>query len=498
MNSKGALTISGLAWITLCGLLITNRADAEPKHFIEGIVIDDKGNPVRDAFVALGPLLTLFEREQQGRIKINFSEDFRLGLSIPGRATVSVWHPDFIGSVQSATTGEPLSVVLQPGNVLEGKVDCPEDLKADIVVSAYFSDSGYQEYARAARDGTFRFGNLPAGSCELEVRAENGPGTRRVVLRDTVATRSGEAARADLAVSPTTSSLTGTVTDAANEPLTAQVTLFLDTDSGKYVETIRGGTDGHYVFPALPVGKGQLIVGANDKASRIQSVEIQDEGETLEPLQLGEAQSLRCSFLDAPEGTVAARLLLFPGKIKQSGELLSDVRALLDMPTVWSGVVRENSAALNMLAPGPYTLLAFPLASTASSPEYDVFETAENLRLMPGYMDSFTVREDGAGVVVAAAFPRDERAAFAASHLPMHPIVGSWTYTYKGSVWTRTFTPDGRCILAEGTVTDWVHPYVVLGEQRVAVLIKGTRRIHTINADGTLDVEGQFTGTRME
>jgi len=168
---------------------------------------------------------------------------------------------------------------------------------------------------------------------------------------------------------------------------------------------------------------------------------------------------------------------------------------LLDAPAAWSGMLQDSSAEVGNLLPGDYTLLAYPVFSEGA--EHAIFETAELLRVVPVYFGTVTINETGPGAMVAATFPRDQGAAHAAAQQTLHPIIGRWAYEHRGSVWTRTFTPDGRCILMEGPVVVRVNPYIIHGDSRVSVITDDKRRMHTIRPDGKLDVEGTFIATKL-
>lgn len=76
---------------------------------------------------------------------------------------------------------------------------------------------------------------------------------------------------------------------------------------------------------------------------------------------------------------------------------------------------------------------------------------------------------------------------------PHHPIHGTWSYRHDGRDYSREFTPDGQCILREGSRIGWTKAYSVSDER--TVMVEGTLR-HVLSAADTLDIESTFTGQR--
>lgn len=484
---------AGMLAVVLFAGFATAQSDSGGKHSITGTLVDDGNVPVRNAVVALGPMPSFFEREQNTYAHTDLQGVFRIPVTYPGNATLSCYHPDFIGVTESVSTDDAVTITLRRGETLKGAVSGTDVPLGTALVSVYFPGSGYQDFVRADGRGRFEIKNLPVGRCEIEARIEKG--NRRSVGVTTAVILPGKPAQATVKLPETGAACSGTVRDAAGNPVMATAALHVATDSGSYFESVRCDLDGHYSFAAVPGGSGQLVISATGKASQQLPVSLDEGDQTLESVILDGGQSLRCSFLNIPDGAKSIQVSVLFGKIARPGVSPSEVRALLDTPTAWTTTIREKSATLGDLPPGTYTMLAYPLASVTA--DQSTFETADLLRRSPVYMDSFTVNEGGAGTVIAAAFPGDGRAAHAAAHQPVHPILGTWAYEYKGSIWSRTFTTDGRCVLMEGPVTGWVNRYVILGERRVGVMIEGQQRIHEIRPDGKLDIEGQFVGTKV-
>lgn len=486
--------------LLLSGLAIGARGAAAQeggggKHHVAGVVKDDQGNPVPEAMVSLGPVPSLFEREQGSYARTDAEGAFRIPVVYPGAAMVSCWHPDYMSLSLSASTESDAILTLRRGAILQGVLEVPEALRGDAVVSAYFPRLQLQEYVRVNADGKYRFANLPTGKCELEARAENTLHTRHVTAFAIATVSAGSQNRVNLDAGAAPASLKGTVSDQTGFPVSAQLALSMQGATCGYYEMVRTDATGNFEFPSVPEGSGQLVVSCGNKASQLMPIEVKGGAQTLDPITLTAGAPLRCSFLNTPEGTRAVQVTVYFGKLNQPSGLLSEVRGLLESPMAWSSVLKGRSATLDNFQPGTYTIVAYPLASSTRT--YSVFETAELLRQAPVYLDYVSIPEGSGGATVAAAFPGNQNAAYASGNQPPHPILGTWAYEYRGSIWTRTFTPKGRCILTEGPVTAWDNPFIILGEQRVAVIINGTRRIHTLRNDGTLDVEGEFIARKV-
>ena len=76
-----------------------------------------------------------------------------------------------------------------------------------------------------------------------------------------------------------------------------------------------------------------------------------------------------------------------------------------------------------------------------------------------------------------------------------HPILGVWEYASGGSTYTREFTPEGTCLLRQGTTLVWTKPFTVAGAN--ALVVEGGYR-HELKPDGTLAIEGHYTARRVK
>ena len=74
-----------------------------------------------------------------------------------------------------------------------------------------------------------------------------------------------------------------------------------------------------------------------------------------------------------------------------------------------------------------------------------------------------------------------------------HAILGRWNYTHAGGAYARVFSTNGLCVMLDGARTNWVKPFAVVSPTRVEVEGAGD---HVIKPDGTLDIEGRYTGRR--
>ncbi|MBX3179184.1 MAG: carboxypeptidase regulatory-like domain-containing protein [Candidatus Hydrogenedentes bacterium] len=489
-------TISWRFGLIALALGVCGGGLAQPaNHYFSGAVLDAQGNPIAGAVVTLGTPPVLFEREANRLTQSGEDGRFRIGVPYAGDATLAFWHPDYISATLRADTGAKADVALRRGEVLEGAVTAPASVKGRIVVSVLSRGDGFRDYTRADADGRFRFGNLASGPCAVEARAESRDGTIRLAAWTSATVRTGGGGGTlDISLPGGASAIAGSLADATGFPVMGEATLYMNSEAGSFIATGRCGATGEFLISGAPSGEGVLVLSARDRGSLVREVSL-DGGELrLDPVILGNGLPLRCSFLNTPAGTRAIHVLVMPGKVARPDGGIASVRALLDSPAVWTGALRGKSEKLDVLQPGEYTLLAYPLDS--STRDLSVFERAELMQNAPVYMNTFTVAAHSTGATVAAAFPADQRPMMEAARAPMHPIIGRWAYTHEGSVWTRIFTADGRCILTEGPATHWTHPYVILGENRVAVLVDEKRRIHVIRDDGKLDIEGQFVATK--
>jgi len=74
-------------------------------------------------------------------------------------------------------------------------------------------------------------------------------------------------------------------------------------------------------------------------------------------------------------------------------------------------------------------------------------------------------------------------------------FVGVWQYTHKGTAYTRSFEEAGICTLFEGTKIRWRRS--VIKAEKNKVVLDGDL-VHTLNQDGTLNVEGNYIAVRKK
>jgi len=437
------------AWCAVFGApsAVAQRSDDGAR--ITGTVKDVGGNPLQGVTVALGPVPTLFDRERGTYARTDAQGKFSVEVVYPGNITVSYWHPEYMPQTLTGSTEVSQEIVLRRGTTLAGSAQLSEEFLGKAVVSAHFPASGFLEYVRVSREGRFQFSNLPVGRCELELRAENTTGARRWTASVSAVLLPDRTNRTAIGLPQTGASLAGTLRDAAGGAITGQVALHVNAGSAAYYEVVRIGSEGRYNFSALPEGAGSVVISPAGRASQLLPVTVSGEAE-LDAGELVAGKPLRCSFLAVPAGTRGIHLSVLFGKTSRPTGGLPEIRALLDAPAAWSGMLQDTSAEVGNLLPGDYTLLAYPVFSEGA--EHAIFETAELLRVVPVYFGTVTINETGPGAMVAATFPRDQGAAHAAAQQTLHPI---------------------------------------------SVITDDKRRMHTIRPDGKLDVEGTFIATKL-
>ncbi|WP_193212810.1 hypothetical protein [Luteolibacter marinus] len=124
----------------------------------------------------------------------------------------------------------------------------------------------------------------------------------------------------------------------------------------------------------------------------------------------------------------------------------------------------------------------------------------------PGDVLRFTLRQKEIRILNFDTEPRDWsvledlQARTAADYQPPepvdltgHPLLGTWSYFAGGVAHSREFRADGTCILRQGNKVNWTKSFTAGGDGELVV--EGGYR-HRLNADGTLDIEGRYTGKR--
>ncbi len=492
--SRGILLL--LIQLTLwCTPVIAQETEVKP-YTLRGTVVDGNGVPIAGARVTVGTIPSPLEQVMGTYTETNSQGKFSLETPYPPPFHLSAFHEAYLPESKSISKIEGDNgpeMYLQAGNTLAGTIDYDRRHLEPAWVSAYFAGSGFESLVRADDAGRFTFKGLPTGRAQVTVRLEDPTYTRCYQRVDDAMVVPNGNNVVRFTIAPDDASLSGMITDPHGNPARADVTFRHVDNEGDVTVTVTTGSDGRFSLEGLPQGDGQLVIAAPGRASQLHTVTLASGGTTLEPLALGGGAEVKCSFVNVPEGVRQIQVLLFFGKLDAPSGLLSDVQNLLDQPLAHRLLARDRVVTLKDIAPGEYTLLAHP--TTPETAKKTPYRAADALRKLPVYMDTLSVRDGGAQTTVAAAFPRET--PYQVANQPVHPIVGQWTYIYKGSQFIRTFTRDGKYTLSEGGIVGQQYPYVILGRQRAMVVTPNRNLIHTVREDDKLDIEGVFVGTRM-
>ncbi|MBF0197317.1 MAG: hypothetical protein HQL32_06385 [Planctomycetes bacterium] len=77
---------------------------------------------------------------------------------------------------------------------------------------------------------------------------------------------------------------------------------------------------------------------------------------------------------------------------------------------------------------------------------------------------------------------------------PIDKFSGKWEYSSGGSKFTREIKESVYCMLKRDDSVVWVRPCALSDEN---TLIVGTDLEHKLNSDGTLSIEGRYTGLKV-
>ncbi len=492
--SRGILLL--LLHVILWGSPLAAQETEVKPYTLRGTVLDGNGVPIAGARVTVGTIPSPLEQVMGTYIETSAEGKFSLETPYPPPFTLSAFHEAYLPESKSISKIEGdkgPELYLQEGNTLSGSIETDQPDLAPAWVAAYFASNGFESLVQASDAGRFTLKGLPTGRAQVTVRLEDRSHTRRYQRTEEamVVPNGNNVVRLHFAAGM--ASLAGTITDPHGNPARADVTFRHVDEESDTTLTVATGSDGRFVLKGLPTGGGTLQVSAPGRASQLLDVTITPGANTLEPLALDSGAEVKCSFVNVPEGVRQIQVLLFFGKQEAPSGLLGDVQHLLDQPLAHRLLAQERVVTLKDVAPGEYTLLAHPMTPEAS--KKGPYRAADALRKLPVYMDTLSVRDGGAQTTVAAAFPRET--PYQVANQPIHPIVGQWTYIYKGSQFIRTFTRDGKYTLSEGGIVGQQYPYVILGRQRAMVVTPNRNLIHTVREDDKLDIEGVFVGTRM-
>ncbi len=86
-----------------------------------------------------------------------------------------------------------------------------------------------------------------------------------------------------------------------------------------------------------------------------------------------------------------------------------------------------------------------------------------------------------------------QKSAAKSTPVANHAILGRWDYQHGGAPYSRVFSTNGICTMLDGEKVNWTKPFKV--ESPTRVIVEGAGE-NEIKPDGTLNIEGRYTGRK--
>lgn len=267
---------------------------------VAGRVLDARRFPIAGARVRVEPAEGEARWAAQGAVS---AADGTFAASAPaeGRLRVAAAHPEYVETSIETAPAEDLELVLRRGVRLRGTVvdEIGRPVAAEVSVRA---DGQELRAIRAAPDGSFDAGRVPAGTYEIRGRAEGFADATVWTGVDEPARDSAAAERSVELVLRRGVTLEGRVVDRFDEPVAGAVVQARLRGSRLPARETRSGDDGGFVLAGLPPGTWD-VAAERDGMGRVSGDATLDVGARGRPLEL----KFRDAALPPPEpGSAAA------------------------------------------------------------------------------------------------------------------------------------------------------------------------------------------------
>ena len=358
---------------------------------VEGIVVTQKGAPIKDAKVFVGPETA--EPHAQTNEKGRFVID---GLS-PLDSLITVTHEKYATGFASISpeigrTAE-VRMTLEKGGRVEGIVTrggapAPGETvryTQKIVVTSEseplpWEGSTITHHATTDAQGHYAIENLSFGEVELEVDEAEAGGTRQTECTRAVAyVEPGQTTVVNFDLPLAQSVIQGVVLFEGQPPEDAAVWVNLVSEYGPYYVKVSPNPDGAYRVEHLPAGGGTLTARiASPQGTLRRSVEI----------ALGESQTVQNDFLFSAACVVSGAVTgVLAGEYAEVAAMTefpspASVLTLEDLLNMGNNVASdcpvspEGTFRLEGLEPGSYTIVAIVLGAQGEQRGMPQFRTA--------------------------------------------------------------------------------------------------------------------------
>lgn len=257
--------------------------------------------------------------------------------------------------------GEPLTIVLSRGGVVEGRITIggQPDSYASVGVGA--------KSVQARSDGAYRIEGVSPGVVAVSFSVPAGTGNSHRTRTVDALVEQGKKTTVDMDFIPPTAELEGVVTRGGVAQPRATVKLAIETEEGR--EDLTTWTDGigFYRFAQLPHGLASLAVYPNALPAKRMDFALSPGTRTTRDIDLHAGSSLICTFQNIPESVERVWVAVFA---LESG--LPSLNGSQDQASAIVVVDIDQPAALEGIEPGHYTVVGWGLTR-----DYRAAETRE-------------------------------------------------------------------------------------------------------------------------
>ncbi|MCC6696539.1 MAG: carboxypeptidase regulatory-like domain-containing protein [Candidatus Hydrogenedentes bacterium] len=236
----------------------------QPGGRLEGAVVNESGQPVKDVVVFFDVGLTGFT--ERAAATTNADGQFSIENFPQSEQRLAFCHPAYAKAFVTVSGDTvplmPLNVTMVAGGSIQVSIEGGEEGAAWQV--SVFSENRFKELASAEAHGggTFTIDHVAPGQATVQVYSR-GPNFRTVMLEREIAIEAGAATTADFVVPEGEAALSGVIAVGDQRPQTFRVTARYTLDDGSALTHMAlGRNDGAYEILGLPEGNATVEVEA--------------------------------------------------------------------------------------------------------------------------------------------------------------------------------------------------------------------------------------------
>ncbi len=371
----------------------------EPGTTLQGVVVNRAGEPIRGAMLFDGPV-PRNGRDQSAKDYTEANGTFTLNSMPIGNVVIGVYHPHYapVNIELTLSTGGPNheEIVLAEGGTVEGYVTSGGQPMPNSYVNIS-SGANFHQNVQTDSDGYFQVNGLNDGTVNVSTNIQNGGNSQHRTTQAEVV--DGAVTRVDFDFTAGNSTVEGTLLRDGIGVSGARIGLSIDTGVG--TETFSSQTDanGQFYFSDLPGGTATLrgnIAGFNNNFRHI-TFELPENSAVQRDIDMSGGSTLIVTMDGLSSSATQIVVYALTGEMaipEPTQAFFQGIQSLLAGAAMAVG----NTAELEGIAPGTYTILGMAMNQEAVSNGGDPFANVQVASTV------ITIESDGQALNVQLSF----------------------------------------------------------------------------------------------